>query len=88
LRIEQLVADFAVGPWDGVVMTSANAARALGEHPRRGELLGLSYSLSGKRPRKRRGPVGSATFSRPMAMSPTCKTCSCGYRSGPVAANR
>src|SRR3954453_3954403 len=32
-----IAADFA-GPYDGVLMTSANAARALAAHPRRGEL--------------------------------------------------
>jgi uroporphyrinogen-III synthase len=39
LRINAVPADFNAGPWDGVVMTSANAARALTDHPRRGALL-------------------------------------------------
>ncbi len=49
LRIEHLVADFGAGPWDGVVMTSANAARALSEHPRRGELLALKLFVVGQK---------------------------------------
>ena len=49
LRIENLTADFGAGPWDGVVMTSANAARALSEHPRRDELLALKSFVVGRK---------------------------------------
>ncbi len=48
LRIEWLVPDFGPGPWDGVIITSANAARALSEHPRRNELLGLKLFAVGR----------------------------------------
>src|ERR1044072_2814597 len=43
-----IAAEFA-GPYDGVVMTSANAARALAAHPRRGELTQLSCFTVGGR---------------------------------------
>jgi uroporphyrinogen-III synthase len=43
-----IAADFA-GPYDGVVMTSANAARALAAHPRRGELAHLACFTVGNR---------------------------------------
>jgi uroporphyrinogen-III synthase len=48
LRIERLAADFGAAPWDGVIMTSANAARALSEHPRRDELLPLKLFAVGR----------------------------------------
>ena len=48
LRIEPLAADFGPGPWDGVIMTSANAARALRDHPRRDELLPLKLFAVGR----------------------------------------
>jgi uroporphyrinogen-III synthase len=47
LRIEWLAADLGPGPWDGVIMTSANAARAVSEHPRRDELLPLKLFTVG-----------------------------------------
>jgi uroporphyrinogen-III synthase len=47
LRIELLAADLGASPWDGVIMTSANAARALSEHPRRDELLPLKLFAVG-----------------------------------------
>src|ERR1700742_924205 len=43
-----IAADFA-GPHDGVLMTSANAARALAVHPRRGELTRLTCFTVGGR---------------------------------------
>jgi uroporphyrinogen-III synthase len=49
LRIDAVPADFNAGPWDGVVMTSANAARALADHPRRGVLLDLPAFVVGRR---------------------------------------
>ena len=48
LRIEWLAADFGTSPWDGVIMTSANAARALSDHPRRDELLPLKLFAVGR----------------------------------------
>jgi uroporphyrinogen-III synthase len=48
LRIESLAADFGTGPWDGVIMTSANAARALSDHARRNELLPLKLFAVGR----------------------------------------
>jgi uroporphyrinogen-III synthase len=47
LRIEWLAADLGAGPWDGVIMTSANAARALSEHAHRDELLSLKLFAVG-----------------------------------------
>ena len=42
LRIEAVAnADLGPPPWSGVLITSANGARALAGHPRRGELLAL-----------------------------------------------
>jgi uroporphyrinogen-III synthase len=43
-----IAADFA-RPYEGVLMTSANAARALAAHPRRGELTQLSCFTVGDR---------------------------------------
>jgi uroporphyrinogen-III synthase len=43
-----IAADFA-GPYDGVLMTSANAARAVTAHPRRGELTRLPCFTVGGR---------------------------------------
>jgi uroporphyrinogen-III synthase len=42
-------ADLGPGPWDGVLITSANAVRALAAHPRKGELLGLPLFAVGRR---------------------------------------
>ena len=42
LRIEAIGdADLGAPPWAAILLTSANGARALGSHPRRGELLAL-----------------------------------------------
>src|SRR3974390_2359799 len=40
-RVEPVAADLGAGPWSGLVLTSANAARALAVHPRRADLLPL-----------------------------------------------
>jgi uroporphyrinogen-III synthase len=48
LRIETLAPDFGPGPWDGVIITSANAARAVGDHPRRDSLLPLKLFAVGR----------------------------------------
>jgi len=39
LRIEAVAADLGPGPWDALVMTSANSCRASANHPRRSELM-------------------------------------------------
>lgn len=49
LRIESVAeADLRPTPWSGVLITSANGARALAGHPRRGELLGLPVLAVGR----------------------------------------
>jgi uroporphyrinogen-III synthase len=48
LVTQTIAADFA-GPYDGVLMTSANAARAIAAHPRARELTGLSCFTVGAR---------------------------------------
>ncbi len=47
LRTEFIVAAFGRGPFAGVVLTSANAARSLADHPRRNELAGLPAFVVG-----------------------------------------
>jgi uroporphyrinogen-III synthase len=42
-------ADVGSGPWGGLVMTSANAARAAAQHARRAELLRLPVFVVGRR---------------------------------------
>ena len=50
LRIETIAgADIGNGPWSALVMTSANAARAISQHRRRSELLGLPAFVVGER---------------------------------------
>lgn len=50
LRVEIIDrADLGMGPWGGVAMTSANAARAVERHPRRTELVGLPAFTVGRR---------------------------------------
>ena len=51
LSMQTIEAQFA-GPYDGVLMTSANAARALTEHPRAGELTRLPCFTVGSRTAK------------------------------------
>jgi uroporphyrinogen-III synthase len=49
LRIEAATdAELGAGPWSGIVMTSRNAARAIG-HPRHAELRGLPVFAVGRR---------------------------------------
>jgi uroporphyrinogen-III synthase len=50
LRVE-LLADAALGtvPWSALAMTSANAAHAIGRHPRRAELMPLTVFAVGRR---------------------------------------
>src|SRR5262249_54150784 len=50
LQVEFLYeADFGTGPWDAVAMTSANAAEALKQHPRRKEIIALPALTVGRR---------------------------------------
>ena len=49
LRIEPLAADFGPGPFAAVLTTSANAARALAQHGRIGELRRLPLYTVGRR---------------------------------------
>lgn len=49
LRVEALAAELGTADWNALVMTSANAARALEDHPRRSELMGLPAFVVGQR---------------------------------------
>ena len=50
LRIEAIAdADLGAGPWDGVLLTSVNAARAAAGHARSGELRSLPALAVGRR---------------------------------------
>jgi uroporphyrinogen-III synthase len=50
LRIEvSSDAELGTGPWGAVLITSANAARAIAAHPRRAELMALSVFAVGRR---------------------------------------
>ena len=54
LRIEAVAdADLGAPPWAAILLTSANGARAIAGHPRRGELLALPVLAVG--PQQRRG---------------------------------
>jgi uroporphyrinogen-III synthase len=48
LRIEGLAADLGPGPWDALVVTSANSCRALARHPRIAELVHRPLFTVGK----------------------------------------
>jgi uroporphyrinogen-III synthase len=48
LHIEAIDADLGAGPWAAILLTSANAARAIMAHPRRGELLRLPVVAIGR----------------------------------------
>jgi uroporphyrinogen-III synthase len=59
LQIELIVeADLGAGPWDAVAMTSANAAEALKQHPRRTELVALPLLTVGRRTAEAARAVG------------------------------
>jgi len=49
LRVEIDAADLGPGPWSAVLITSANAARAVAAHPRKGELIALRLYAVGRR---------------------------------------
>jgi uroporphyrinogen-III synthase len=48
LRLAALAAELHGGPWDGVILTSANAARALAINPRRAEVAALPAFVVGR----------------------------------------
>jgi uroporphyrinogen-III synthase len=49
LHIESVAdADLGVPPWAAILLTSANGARALADHPRRGDLLALPVLAVGR----------------------------------------
>jgi uroporphyrinogen-III synthase len=48
LKIETVAADLGTGPWDAIVMTSANSCRASANHPRRGELVSRPVFVIGR----------------------------------------
>src|SRR5690349_15102415 len=48
LRIEGIAADIGTGPWDGLVVTSANSCRAVASHPRIAELVHRPMFAVGK----------------------------------------
>jgi uroporphyrinogen-III synthase len=59
LQIELVVeADLGKGPWDAIAMTSANAAEALRQHPRRKELVALPVLTVGRRTAEATRAVG------------------------------
>ena len=59
LQIELIVGnDFGAGPWDAVALTSANAAHALKQHPRRNELVALPVLTVGRRTAEAARAVG------------------------------
>ncbi len=59
LRAETIPgADFGGGPFAAVVMTSANAARAIANHPRRDELLALPVFTVGRHTAEAAGAAG------------------------------
>lgn len=48
LLIEPAAADLGPGPWDALVMTSANSCRAAAKHPRRNEFMALPVFVVGR----------------------------------------
>jgi uroporphyrinogen-III synthase len=49
LHIEAIAdADLGAGPWSAILLTSANGARAIAGHPRRGELMALPILAVGQ----------------------------------------
>jgi uroporphyrinogen-III synthase len=49
LRVAPVAADLGTGPWGAVLLTSANAARAVAAHPRRHELARCPVMAVGRR---------------------------------------
>ncbi len=48
LMIEPVAADLGAGPWDAMIMTSANSCRAIANHPRHNELMGCPAFVVGR----------------------------------------
>jgi uroporphyrinogen-III synthase len=48
LRIEPVAANLGPGPWDALVMTSANSCRASAQHPQRRQLFALPVFTVGR----------------------------------------
>jgi uroporphyrinogen-III synthase len=60
LRIEAIAADLGSGPWAALALTSANAVRAMAEHPQRAALLALPVYTVGRRTAEAAREVGFA----------------------------
>jgi uroporphyrinogen-III synthase len=63
LRVERIDADFGVGPWAAVLMTSANAVRAIAGHREFGTLSALPTLVVGERTRAAADAAGFADVS-------------------------
>jgi len=63
LRVDAVATEFGAGPWDGVVMTSANAASALAKHPRLAELTRLPAFVVGRRTATAAAAIGFSQVS-------------------------
>lgn len=63
LRIEPVEVDFGSGPWAAVIITSANAVRALAVHPRVNEVKGLPVFAVGDRSAQAALEIGFANVS-------------------------
>src|SRR5262249_51425130 len=63
LRVDAVATEFGAGPWDGVVMTSANAASALAKHPRLAERRGLPAFVVGGRTATAAAAIGFSQVS-------------------------
>ena len=61
LRVEaEPEAELGGGPWSAVLITSANAARAIAAHPRKGELVAIPLFAVGRRSAEAARAVGLA----------------------------
>jgi uroporphyrinogen-III synthase len=60
LRVERINADFGAGPWAAVLMTSANAVRAIAGHSEFGALCALPTLVVGERTRAAADAAGFA----------------------------
>jgi uroporphyrinogen-III synthase len=78
LHVELIAdADLGAGPWSGVVITSANALRAIEDHPRKAELLASFWRCRCSRSAAAVPPGGICRFSQtsclPRATPPTSR---------------
>jgi uroporphyrinogen-III synthase len=60
LRVESVAAEIAAGPWSGLVLSSANAARALAQLPRLHNLVALPVFTVGRATAKAARAAGCA----------------------------